>query len=136
MRKIKGIVSVRCREHIVATKAWEDPIFLISIIMLEISTFSINNHARSVASYMEDNNNMMDDYLRFLASIVQSSEDAIIGEALDGTITSWNLATEKMFGYNEKEALGKSMTIIGPSDKADEFRQIMDKIQQGLRIER
>jgi PAS domain S-box-containing protein len=78
----------------------------------------------------------IDENLRFLAAIVQSSEDAIISEALDGTITSWNPAAEKMFGYSEKEALGKPMTIIGPSDRVDEFKLIIDRIKKGQNVER
>ena len=78
----------------------------------------------------------IDENLRFLAAIVQSSEDAIISEALDGTITSWNPAAEKMFGYSEKDALGKPMTIIGPSDRVDEFKLIIDRIKKGQNVER
>ncbi len=78
----------------------------------------------------------IDENLRFLAAIVQSSEDAIISEALDGTITSWNPAAEKMFGYNEKEALGNPMSIIGPSDRVDEFRQIIYRVKKGQSVER
>ena len=78
----------------------------------------------------------IDENLRFLAAIVQSSEDAIISEALDGTITSWNPAAEKMFGYSEKDALGKPMTIIGPSDRVDEFKLIIDRIKKGQSVER
>ncbi|MBI2934738.1 MAG: PAS domain S-box protein [Chloroflexi bacterium] len=74
--------------------------------------------------------------LRFLAAIVQSSEDAVISEALDGTITSWNPAAERMFGYGEREALGRPMTIIGTPDRAHEFEEIIDKIKKGLTVER
>ena len=75
-------------------------------------------------------------YARSLAAIVQSSEDAVISEALDGTITSWNPAAEKMFGYSEREALGKPMSIIGPPDRLDEFKEIIEKVKKGLTVER
>ena len=75
-------------------------------------------------------------YARSLAAIVQSSEDAVISEALDGTITSWNPAAEKMFGYTEKEALGKPMSIIGPTDRIDEFKEIIERVKKGLTVER
>lgn len=78
----------------------------------------------------------MNDEFRYFAAIVQSSEDAIISENLDGTITSWNPAAEKMFGYREKEALGKTMSIIGTSDRLDEFKEIISKIKKGLTVER
>ncbi|MFB3883724.1 MAG: PAS domain S-box protein [Thermodesulfobacteriota bacterium] len=75
-------------------------------------------------------------YARSLAAIVQSSEDAVISEALDGTITSWNPAAEKMFGYSEREALGKPMSIIGPSDRIGEFKEIIEKVRKGITVER
>ena len=78
----------------------------------------------------------IDENLRFLAAIVQSSEDAIISEALDGTITSWNPAAERMFGYTEKEALAKPMSIIGPPDRVAEFSQIIERARQGVSVER
>ncbi len=78
----------------------------------------------------------VDRKLRYLAAIVQSSEDAIIGEALDGTITSWNPAAEKMFGYTEEEALGKPMSIIATPERIDEFRDIIKRIKEGQKVER
>ncbi len=77
-----------------------------------------------------------DRYARSLAAIVQSSEDAVISEALDGTITSWNPAAKKMFGYSEKEALGKPMSIIGTPDRIDEFKEIIEKVKRGVTVER
>ncbi len=79
---------------------------------------------------------LADEKFRFLAAIVQSSEDAIISEDLDGTITSWNPAAGKMFGYIEIEALGKPMSIIGPTDRIDEFKEIIDKVKKGITVER
>ncbi|MBI2872679.1 MAG: PAS domain S-box protein, partial [Chloroflexi bacterium] len=74
--------------------------------------------------------------LRFLAAIVQSSEDAVISEALDGTITSWNPAAEQMFGYTEKEALGKPMSLIGTPDRLNEFEAIINQVRRGIKVER
>ncbi len=78
----------------------------------------------------------INDKFRYFTAIVQSSEDAIISENLDGTITSWNPSAERMFGYCEKEALGKTMSIIGTSDRLDEFKEIISKIKKGLTVER
>ncbi|MBI4286001.1 MAG: PAS domain S-box protein, partial [Chloroflexi bacterium] len=75
-------------------------------------------------------------YAQSLAAIVQSSEDAVISEALDGTITSWNPAAEKMFGYTEKEAVGKPISLIATPDRVDEFREIIDKVKKGITVER
>jgi PAS domain S-box-containing protein len=74
--------------------------------------------------------------LRFLASIIQSSEDAVIGENLDGNIISWNPAAERMFGYVAEEAIGQPMTIIGTGDRVQEFKKIIEDIKKGKNIER
>jgi PAS domain S-box-containing protein len=83
-----------------------------------------------------ENGYALDENHRFLAAIVESSEDAIISESLDGIITSWNTAAEKMFGYSKQEALGKPMSIIATHDRIDEYKEIIEKIKQGLTVER
>ena len=70
-----------------------------------------------------------------LAAIVKSSEDAVASEDLDATITSWNPAAERMFGYAEKEALGRTLAIIATPDRPDEFREFIAKALKGQRIE-
>src|SRR5688572_24264418 len=72
----------------------------------------------------------------FLASIVSSAEDAIISKDLNGIITTWNRAAEKMFGYTEEEMIGKSIAVLIPPDHLDEEPQILDRIRHGERIER
>ncbi len=67
----------------------------------------------------------------FLAAIVQSSDDAIIGKDLHGTILSWNAAATKMYGFSDEEAIGKSIRIVVPPDREDEVPQILDKIRRG-----
>ncbi|MCX7171708.1 MAG: PAS domain S-box protein, partial [Proteobacteria bacterium] len=71
-----------------------------------------------------------------LASIVESSEDAIISKTLDGIITSWNPAAEKLFGYSAQEAIGQPMAMLIPADRADEESMILARIQRGERVER
>ncbi len=78
----------------------------------------------------------LEENLRFLAAIVQSSEDAIISETLSGTITSWNPAAERMFGYREDEVLGKPMSVIGTPDRIQEFDAIMRQALKGAPVER
>jgi len=72
---------------------------------------------------------------RLLAAIVSSSEDAIVSKALDGTITSWNRAAERIFGYGADEAVGKSIKLIFPPEKEDDFLTILDRVRRGERVE-
>jgi PAS domain S-box-containing protein len=70
-----------------------------------------------------------------LAAIVESSEDAIIGKSLDGIITSWNQAAERIYGYAASEMMGKSVeTLISPG-RPDEMTLILEKIRRGQRVE-
>jgi PAS domain S-box-containing protein len=70
-----------------------------------------------------------------LAAIVESSDDAIIGRTLDGIITSWNPAAEKMFGYSSKEIVGKHIDLLGPSDRAGEMISILAKLSGGRGVD-
>jgi PAS domain S-box-containing protein len=70
-----------------------------------------------------------------LAAIVDSSDDAIIGKTLDGIITSWNKAANKLFGYTEKEAVGHHISLIIPGDRLQEEDEIMASIRQSKKIE-
>jgi PAS domain S-box-containing protein len=66
-----------------------------------------------------------------LAAIVDSSDDAIIGKTLDGTITNWNSGAEKVFGYSAAEAVGKPMRILLPPERADEESDILARVGGG-----
>jgi PAS domain S-box-containing protein len=73
--------------------------------------------------------------LNWLASIVESSDDAIVSKNLDGIITSWNRGAERVFGYTAAEAIGQPVTIVIPQDRQDEERTILTRIRRGERIE-
>jgi PAS domain S-box-containing protein len=73
--------------------------------------------------------------LRSLASIVESSDDAIISKNLDGIITSWNKGAERVFGYSAEEAIGQPIIMVIPEDRHDEERTILTRIRRGERIE-
>jgi PAS domain S-box-containing protein len=73
--------------------------------------------------------------LRWLASIVESSDDAIVSKNLDGIITSWNRGAERIFGYTAEEAIDRPITIVIPQDRQDEERAILTRIRRGERID-
>lgn len=73
---------------------------------------------------------------RRLVSIVASSRDAIVAETFDGIITDWNASAETLYGYTSKEILGRSVTILLPPDKRAESKFLLQKIQNGMLVER
>jgi PAS domain S-box-containing protein len=72
---------------------------------------------------------------RWLASIVESSDDAIIGTDLDAITTSWNKGAERLFGYLAKEIIGKPVAILIPAERKDEERAILSRIRRGDRVD-
>ncbi|HWI40342.1 MAG TPA: PAS domain S-box protein, partial [Verrucomicrobiae bacterium] len=70
----------------------------------------------------------------FLAAIVDSCEDAIIGKDLNGTITSWNRAAERIYGYSREEAVGRPISILIPPHLQDDLPQILQTIASGSRV--
>jgi PAS domain S-box-containing protein len=68
-------------------------------------------------------------------AVVESSNDAIISKLLDGTITGWNGAAERLFGFSAAEALGRNISIIVPPDRRDEVRNIVERTRRGEPIE-
>src|SRR5262247_2051285 len=69
-----------------------------------------------------------------LAAIVSSSDDAIISKDLNGTVTSWNGAAERMFGYTAEEAIGQSIRLIIPHDRQREEDEVLRRIRAGKSV--
>jgi PAS domain S-box-containing protein len=72
---------------------------------------------------------------RLLASIVESSEDAIISKDLQGVITSWNTGAERLLGYAAAEAIGQPITLIADPEHPEEMAEILARLTQGVRVE-
>ncbi|HEY3666864.1 MAG TPA: PAS domain S-box protein, partial [Polyangiaceae bacterium] len=70
-----------------------------------------------------------------LAAIVQSSNDAIVSRRLDGAITSWNAAAERLFGYPAEETIGRQISLIVPGDRCEEEREMLARVAAGERVE-
>ncbi len=75
------------------------------------------------------------EYRSRLASIIDSSEDAILSKGLDGTITTWNKGAERIYGYAPEEVVGKHISLLVPSDRPEEIPEILRRIGRGERIE-
>lgn len=113
---------------------------LDNVIMLLLVTLSASGIAWLIGS------RFVIDYVRFraetadvreqLAAIVQSSEDAIIGMSLDGTITSWNSGAESMFGYTADEVTGQSVSRLMPLDRSDEVSELVNLVVLGKGVNR
>ena len=71
----------------------------------------------------------------WLAAIIDSSQDAVIGHAFDGLITNWNAGAERIFGFTADEAIGKPLSILLPENQADEVPQVLEKLKRGKRVE-
>jgi PAS domain S-box-containing protein len=72
---------------------------------------------------------------QLLASIVETSNDAMIRKRLDGTIESWNAAAERLFGFTAEEAVGRHISIVIPPERLAEEEQIIASLRAGKRIE-
>jgi len=77
----------------------------------------------------------MDDANPWLAAVVECSDDAIITKTLQGVITGWNAAAERLFGYQAGEAVGRPVAMLVPSDRAEEEPRILARILNGERVD-
>jgi PAS domain S-box-containing protein len=100
------------------------------VAFLHPSGIDITERKRTEAELRES-----EQRLRWLASIVESSDNAIVSKDLDGIITSWNRGAERIFGYAAHEVIGHPITIIIPKDRQDEEQAILTRIRSGERID-
>lgn len=88
-----------------------------------------------VASSKIQQSSYTEDPLEYLAAIITHSQDAIFSKTLDGTITSWNPAAERMYGYKAEEIIGKSIVTIVPTELRKDLKGIFSKLRKGIPIE-
>jgi len=72
---------------------------------------------------------------RLFSAAVEYSNDAVVTKTLDGTITAWNPAAERMFGYSAEEAIGRNIEMIVPQERRGELHDMLAKVGRGARIE-
>jgi PAS domain S-box-containing protein/putative nucleotidyltransferase with HDIG domain len=70
-----------------------------------------------------------------LVAIVETSDDAIIGKTLEGSITSWNPGAQRLYGYSAEEVIGKPISMLIPPDHRDELPEILTRLMDGERVE-
>lgn len=73
---------------------------------------------------------------RWLATLVESSDDAVIGKTLDGVVLSWNRGAEKIYGYTAEEMIGRPISVLVPPDRLDEMPKVLGLIRSGEEIPR
>ena len=73
--------------------------------------------------------------MAYLAAIVDSSDDAIVGKSLQSIVTSWNAGAERVFGYTAAEMIGQSIMLLIPSDRQYEEEEILSRIRAGERVD-
>jgi diguanylate cyclase (GGDEF)-like protein/PAS domain S-box-containing protein len=108
-----------------------------AIIDVEIVGHDLHFHgieAELIAARDVTERKKAEETVQSLAYVVEFSEDAIIGKNLDGVITSWNRAAEKMYGYTSTEVIGRDLSLLFPSERQAEVQVIMERIQKGLPV--
>jgi PAS domain S-box-containing protein len=119
------MVGVVCHEHVGAARQWalEEQNFAGSIADLVSMAMKACDRQQAEEARLQ------------LASIVESSDDAIISKTLDGIIVSWNSGAERIYGYSAEEVKGCSVSILIPRERPNEEPQILARIKQGEHIE-
>ena len=110
------------------------------LIPVLYNIFPVSDAGGAITAYGTVTRNLTDNKLadqqaRLLASIVESSDDAIVSKNLDGIITSWNRGAARIFGYSAAEVIGQSITIVIPDDRRSEEVEILTRIRRGERVE-
>ena len=109
-----------------------------STILVELTITALRGgDAPIFTAYLRDisDRNRGEEARRRLAAIIESSDDAIVSKDLNGIITSWNAAAERLFGYKPEEIVGQSILMLIPPDRQHEEPRILERIRRGERID-
>ncbi|TYO61256.1 PAS domain S-box protein [Bradyrhizobium hipponense] len=104
--------------------------FVLAVLLIE--NVRLQSHTVRLVGRLRQQSASERDYygkrLALYGAVVESANDAIITKTLDGIITGWNKAAERLFGYSAAEAIGKSIDIIVPQDRRAEVRGILNRV--------
>ncbi|MDA9405488.1 MULTISPECIES: PAS domain S-box protein [unclassified Bradyrhizobium] len=106
-------------------------VLLIENVRLQASTIGLVGRLREQSAFERD---YYGKRLALYGAVVESSNDAIITESLDGRITGWNRAAERLFGYSANEAIGRSIDLVVPEDRRAEARGLLNRISSNESI--
>ncbi|MBR1091320.1 PAS domain S-box protein [Bradyrhizobium manausense] len=106
-------------------------VLLIENVRLQATTIGLVGRLREQSATERD---FYTKRLALYGAVVESSNDAIITESLDGIITGWNKAAERLFGYSAAEAIGQSIDLVVPDDRRTEARGILNRISSNESI--
>jgi len=107
-------------------------VLLIDNVALQAQMSRLVRTMRREVAFVHDQHTIRE---RLFSAVVESSNDAIITQGLNGTITGWNRAAERLFGYSEHEAVGQYIGLIVPPHRGREVDQILDRVRQAEAIE-
>ena len=107
-----------------------------SCYLLRLLPYRTEDRVNGVVLMMVDVSSLevLRDRLRWMSAIVESTDDAIIGQDLDGNITSWNHGATELYGYSAEEAIGQRVTLLIPDSRHDEVSTYRTNIDRGKRL--
>ena len=107
-------------------------VLLVDNVALQAQMSRLVRSMRREAAFVRDQHKVRE---RLFSAVVESSRDAIVTNALNGTITGWNLAAERVFGYSEQEAVGQHISLVVPPHRLDEIADLLRRVTKGERID-
>ena len=116
-----GVIGKLMLYHAEPHQASPDELALAELIAAQVAIAVAQSHSTRAAQQ--------------LAAIVESSDDVILSKSLEGIITSWNGAAERMFGYTAAEAVGQPIFMIVPPERHDEERAVLERARAGDPVE-